>query len=293
MRCASWARATGVDPVGSAGTYRGYCCIEWPRPWPRDLRDLPALAPLAAELARRDMRLQALIPASPPGRAKVMVFRPGLATGFTVYQAAEAECSPRAVVATALELLDGAAGPTSDTHVLVCTHGRRDACCGSRGTSLMAAANELRFGSSARLWATSHLGGHRFAPTAIVLPAGTAWAFLDPDVLQRIVRRTGPVEGVLAHYRGCTGLGSPALQALERRLLLELGWDLFDCRRTGTELGEGRVRLDVTSPDGVSRCWEGLVECRRSLTIPPCGRPLDEAPESEAELSVKQVHSVI
>jgi hypothetical protein len=30
-------------------------------------------------------------------------------------------------------------------------------------------------------WQTSHLGGHRFAPTAVVLPHGTHYAWLRPD----------------------------------------------------------------------------------------------------------------
>jgi hypothetical protein len=135
-----------------------------------------------------------------------------------------------------------------------------------------------------RLWATTHTGGHRFAPNAIVLPEGTVWGFLDAGRLARIVRREGPVDDLLPHYRGCAGLASPALQALERAVLAEVGWDLFDCRRTGTELGEGRVRLEVTGTHGAVRTWEGVVEVGRVLPVPECGQPVTAAEKTEPEL---------
>jgi hypothetical protein len=61
-----------------------------------------------------------------------------------------------------------------DPCVLVCTHARRDTCCALSGRGL---ADLLRHtsqsnGSPIDLWECSHLGGHRFAPTALVLPSG-------------------------------------------------------------------------------------------------------------------------
>ena len=61
---------------------------------------------------------------------------------------------------------DPVAGPI----VLVCTHGRRDACCARLGLPLFdALAPHL---PPERLWQSSHLGGHRFAPNVLVLPHG-------------------------------------------------------------------------------------------------------------------------
>lgn len=296
-RCAAWARAERVDPIGTAGSYAGFVCIEWRRPWPRDLSEAEALAPLAAEAAGKRFRLQGLLPVDPgePGargvpdaRAHVVVYRNG-EEGFGAYLRTEAVCAPGEVAAAALDLLGGAAPAPAPpaTDVLVCTHGRRDICCGSRGSALLAeVGGPHALGPDVCLWATTHTGGHRFAPTAIVLPEGTMWAFLEPDLLRHIVTRQGPVTDVLPHYRGCAGLGSPALQALERAVLAEVGWDLFDCRRTGTDLGAGRVRLDVAAPDGSVRSWEATVETGRMLPVPVCGRPPSEATKSEAELVV-------
>ena len=48
-----------------------------------------------------------------------------------------------------------------------------------------------------------------------------------------IVARDGPLDDLLPRYRGCSGLSSPAVQALERAVFAELGWSLFDMARSG------------------------------------------------------------
>ncbi|MGH8975329.1 MAG: sucrase ferredoxin, partial [Acidimicrobiia bacterium] len=294
LRCAAWAREAGVDPVGTAGSYSGFLCVEWRRPWPRDLSEVEALAPLVAETARRGLRLQGILAVDGRGPACVVLHQNHGATGFIRYRRSQAECGAGEVVDAALALLDAGASagtPAPDqaaTDVLVCTHGRRDTCCGSMGTALlgeMDADGALPAGS--HLWATTHTGGHRFAPNAIVLPEGMVWGFLDARRLGRIVRREGPLDDLLPHYRGCAGLGSPALQALERAVLGEVGWELFDCARTGVDLGPGQVRLDVTGPDGSVRSWEAEVVTTRLLPIPDCGQPLEAATKTEPELAVR------
>jgi hypothetical protein len=296
-RCAAWARAEGVDPVGTAGSYAGFLCVEWRRPWPRDVSEVEALAPLVAETSRRGYRLQGVLAVDGNAQASVILYEVA-GPGFTTYQRSEAQCPAGDVVAAATALLEAsggratAAAPAND--VLVCTHGRRDTCCGSMGTALlgeMDAAGALPSGS--RLWATTHTGGHRFAPNAIVLPEGTVWGFLDAGRLGRIVRREGPLDDLLPHYRGCAGLGSPALQALERAVLGEVGWALFACARSGVDLGEGRVRLQVTAPDGSSvGSWEAEVVTARLLPVPDCGQPLAAAKKTEPELAVRDLRRV-
>ena len=296
LRCAAWARTEGVDPIGTAGSYAGFLCVEWRRPWPRDLNEVEALAPLVAETTRRRFRLQGLRPVDGGTVARVVLYQsPG--EGFTAYRHTETKCAPDEVVDAAVDLLEagdantGVATPAGD--VLVCIHGRRDVCCGSQGTALMASvgAGGDDLGPGVRLWATTHTGGHRFAPNAILLPEGTVWGFLDAAKLRRVVGREGPVADLLPHYRGCAGLGSPALQALERAVLAEVGWDLFDWRRTGTDLGEGRVRLDVTRPDGLTRSWEAQVVTARLLPVPDCGQPVEAAKKQEPELAVTDLRT--
>ena len=52
---------------------------------------------------------------------------------------------------------------------LVCAHGKRDRCCAKWGTAVFSACANLALEQT---WQTTHLGGHRFAATLVVLPRG-------------------------------------------------------------------------------------------------------------------------
>ena len=157
-------------------------------------------------------------------------------------------------------------------------------CCGALGTTLAAEllADTDIAKAGYQVGRTSHTGGHRFAPTAILLPEGTMWAFLDADLVSRVARRDGPVEAVLDNYRGSTGLGSPALQALERVAFGDVGWGWLDWVRSGTDGGAGRVTLTGTSPEGESRTWAAEATTR-TVPVPDCGKPLDQARKTAEE----------
>lgn len=62
--------------------------------------------------------------------------------------------------------------------LLVCTHAKRDVCCALKGRPVAAAlvANP-RYADL--VWEASHLGGHRFAATAVQLPHGWVHGRLD------------------------------------------------------------------------------------------------------------------
>src|SRR4029077_12254138 len=62
--------------------------------------------------------------------------------------------------------------PWSEPLVLVCTHGRHDACCAERGRPRAAAMSALRRDA---VWECSHLGGDRFAGNVLVLPEGLGY----------------------------------------------------------------------------------------------------------------------
>jgi len=64
----------------------------------------------------------------------------------------------------------GALAQTSPVY-LVCTHGARDRCCAKWGMPVFRRLCQLA-GAEARdrVWQTSHLGGHRFAPVVLTLP---------------------------------------------------------------------------------------------------------------------------
>jgi hypothetical protein len=174
--------------------------------------------------------------------------------------------------------------------VLVCTHGRRDACCGARGMELL---NELlgqpAFRAPLRLWRTSHTGGHRFAPTAIVLPAGTLWAWADPPLLRDVLSGDGDLGSVLSRYRGCATIGSPSQQAVERAVLAEAGWGLFSSYRRAADLGDGVMRLETEH----AGTWEATVREGRRVPQPDCRTPPELAKKQGVEWVVEGLRQVV
>ena len=292
LACSAWARLQNLDPVGTAGSYRGFLLIEWPLPWPRDLSEDESLATVLEAARSFGMRLQGLVPATESGPRRAIAYRWPPAGGAR-FQRSELVVDPGELVAAAVAVLHQAPLRDEIVDVLVCTHGRRDRCCGSLGTALFQelTADPGLLGQGVRVWRTSHTGGHRFAPTAIVLPEGTAWAFCDTAALADIVQQKGALEDLLPRYRGCSGMATPALQALERAVLAELGWPLFTMTRYGVELGGGRTELVVEGPAGERVVWQGFVRVARTIPVPDCGQAIEFAAKTEPQLVVEGLRS--
>jgi len=62
--------------------------------------------------------------------------------------------------------------------LLVCANSRRDVCCAVRGRPVAMESSLQRPG---RVWECSHTGGHRFAPTGVLLPHGQTFARLSAE----------------------------------------------------------------------------------------------------------------
>jgi hypothetical protein len=111
--------------------------------------------------------------------------------------------------------------PMTDPIFLVCTNGKRDACCALRGRALMSA---LAPGHAERTWECTHLGGHRFAGNLVCLPDGILYG--------RVSAADGPrladayLDGRLdpRALRGRSAWPQPA-QVAERALRLGLELD--------------------------------------------------------------------
>lgn len=307
-RCSYWARVNEVDPVGTAGDYLGYLLVEWPLPWPQDVAAVSELKAVEELLHGRRTRLQALVPTRRELLRVALYERVDGAFSGYVGRAVECEVEEMvwrdsavvrqdragigASVAEAAELLlKGEGEVVTQREVLVCTHGRRDRCCGSMGTELFQSALVAGGLDGVRLGRTSHTGGHRFAPTAVVLPEGTLWGYLDSDALRRVAHRKGPLDDLLPRFRGSSGLGVPAVQALERSVLAEIGWTLFSTCREAESLGTGMWRLSVSGLSERS-VWEGRVLPGRSLPVPRCGAAIETVGKFETEFVVTEVHRV-
>jgi hypothetical protein len=288
--CAQWARTNGVQPIGSAGTYAGFVLLEWPLPWPRDAGAIDELQPLAAQAATAGLRVQLLVPDGAGEGRLVSVFRWAAEKGR--HEAREVFVRQDQVAEAAVALVaDATAGErgSSGATLLVCTPGRRDRCCGSFGMKLWSALADADLPEDIRIRRTSHTGGHRFAPTAIVLPEGTSWGFLNATLTEGVVNRTGSTAALLPHYRGCTGLGSAPAQALEAAVLGRVGWALLDAPRRveATEGGADTYELHVGG--GEQQVWRARVQAGRRLPVPVCGERIELAQKSEEELVVTEL----
>lgn len=288
VRCSAFARDAAVDPIGTAGSFVGLLLVEWPLPWPRDVSEIAALAGAAAACAANGWRMQGIVPDRGDLVLRAAAYHRPLGP-FRRFVGVETTALPAEVAAAAQDLVDGEgtqAAAVSGTEVLVCSHGSRDRCCGSMGTAL---ATRWRGADTAgvRMRRTSHLGGHRFAPTALVLPEGTAWAYLDDDVLDDIVAHRLDPAAAARHYRGCVGLDRSEAQVAERAAFVAHGWTWFGAERWAsvTEIAAGRraVTLGYRLADGTEGAYEAEVEIARTLPVPECGSAPDVWRKTEHE----------
>ncbi|WP_329173943.1 sucrase ferredoxin [Streptomyces sp. NBC_01477] len=155
---------------------------------------------------------------------------------------------------------------------LVCTNGRRDRCCAVRGRPLAA---ELAASGGADTWEVTHLGGHRFSPTMLVLPYGYVYGRVDGRLAKDALEAARSGRIVLDGCRGRSTWDRPG-QAADLAVRALAGEDLEDAltvRRTVAEPGGGWSVL-VAHTDG--RAWD--VTVARTAAQPPrpesCDGPL-------------------
>lgn len=90
--------------------------------------------------------------------------------------------------------------------ILLCTHGSRDRCCGILGGKLYAQLAQLQ---PEWVWQSSHLGGHRFAPTLLALPKGEMLGRVENIGVEKILSWVKDQEEIpLQMHRGNVRLSS-------------------------------------------------------------------------------------
>jgi hypothetical protein len=109
--------------------------------------------------------------------------------------------------------------PVAGPMFLVCTNGRRDACCALRGRAVLAALADEHADAA---WECTHLGGHRFAGNLVCLPDGLIYGRVMPHDASRLA--SAYVEGRLdpEYLRGRSML-SASVQVAEIALRRRLG----------------------------------------------------------------------
>lgn len=285
LRCAPWTLDLGVDPIGSAVELDRLVTVEVPLPWPADVGDLPWIADLDPPAGTR---VQTIVPEVARADGTVLVTRwEARGARFTGTDwAVPAVDVPVALAAVVAGGEPEATGQVAPAEILICGHGSRDRCCGGSGTRLAVEARAAL--PDIRIRRTSHLGGHRFAPTALSMPDGRVWAFLDALVLAGIVDRTlHPVEA-RDHYRGHVAL-DPWSQVVEGLNLSEHGWP-------GLDVDTLQADVDVAGDEAtVTLRWDGgagdgarttRVGVRRRYPVLQCGLPPETAKKDTPEYEI-------
>lgn len=153
-----------------------------------------------------------------------------------------------------------------DPLALVCTNGKRDRCCALLGRPL---ATELVASGVRGVWEVTHLGGHRFAPTVLVLPYGYAYGRAEAHTVKEALHGVQEGRVVVEGCRGCSAWERPG-QAAELAV-----------RSAAGEYRAGVlsvVRTDATAPG-----WEVTVrhaDGRRWRVTVARGTSLPPRPES-------------
>lgn len=280
-KCSTEARANGIVPIGTA-PHASFLLVEVPLPWAPAIEETPFLTEISQALHSISQqgdypwRIQAVVPDSATGGIRLTAYRRPQGR-FVGYARSDTTVERSELTLGALELVTatGPKPPTSDRgHVLVCTHGARDVCCGGLGTRLWRRLATQDGPPKYDLRRSSHLGGHRFAPTGIVLPSGTCWAWLDESLLSAILLRDSPVTDLLPRYRGNSLLESIEEQVTEKAILAEVGWSWLSCAKSSMVLWRDgpRTAVVIVAEDESGRRWRwrGITEATGSHEVRPC-----------------------
>lgn len=286
-RCSA-ASALRDEPLpGTAPTARRWLLIEHPGPWARQALDTaPFAGPLAAriETALEHNLAKALLirrigrqPAEHEARLWRVV---DIESGQSIAGSWRTVPDLDAAV-TALSTVGGPFGEPCPDLVLVCTHGVRDACCAIKGRPV---AGMLSKALEAEVWECSHLNGHRFASTALVLPSGACYGRLDQGNAVRVL--TGAFGGAVdpSRLRGLTHL-APAAQAAHVWGLGELRARRPDAPRSVDAVEIGTLSEEITDGPstievlGVTADSAWVEVSREELPPSPlsCGKPAEVA----------------
>lgn len=282
--CSVLSREYAEPMAGTAPTARGWLLVEHPGPWgAKALTGSRGLDPdigRAVERAAAAAGFRATLIRSTGRTADLAALR----TVILAWTEPGATWMRRFTISSAEELCDldfaALAGPVepaigepyADPVVLVCTNGKRDRCCATEGRPL---AEALAHRLPGHVWEATHLGGHRFAPTAVVLPHGYVYGRLDPDtaVAAYDAARAGDMR--IADCRGRATWKRPA-QAAELAVREDTGETAADVLRVAApvahEDAEHVWTVRVDHVDG--RTW--TVEVTGRAEEPPrpesCGK---------------------
>lgn len=190
--CSEVAWQQDAEPAGTAVHVDVWLLLEYPRAWrAKALEDnelsneaTRRLAELEDEAMQKGVRLrtQFIKQAASSDRVEPTVFlcdnrgkRPLLLRGRLASYATIETLKVKDLLAGRIPRGEA----VSQGIYLVCTNGQRDLCCARFGLPLY---ETLRVELGQRVWQTTHVGGHRFAPNLVCLPSSYVYAFVQPEI---------------------------------------------------------------------------------------------------------------
>jgi hypothetical protein len=290
VRCADAARRRGEPLAASAVRYSRFLLLEVPGPWgtsaldgkhiesgvARKLARAAAASDAHVLLIRRHSRRPAPVPGM-GGRPMAWAIADASAGTERVLWGSWRDPGELLGLDLAAPLPASAAGTGPQRLALVCTNGKRDQCCALRGRPV---AGAIADGTDWDTWECSHLGGHRFAATMMLLPTGDMFGWLDEGSAVEVTRRFDAGELVLPHYRGRCGQPEQ-VQAALHAAALRLGDSRRGVLQVSRSAGtEGRWEVDVVHRAGPGRAAAYRVALAGSASTPTflsCGDGIPKA----------------
>ncbi len=262
--CSIDALAAHEPLTGTAPYATAWIVIEQPGPWGRDALTDSHLDPaVAAHLAQHKGTGVSVLLARHPDRPErsqassrhVWIARS--AAGGLLMRHAEVDSLSELLAWDLTAIGQGSLPGFGDivrTPVMfVCTHSGRDRCCALHGRALVTEMMQhLEPEVRREVWECSHIGGHRFAPVCLTLPAGTVHGRLDLEAAMTVHHRASVNGVVLDHFRGRSSLLPPG-QVAAAEVQREYGVgdvDALDVLRV-TEGTARAVRVPMSLPEGL------------------------------------------
>lgn len=172
---------------------------------------------------------------------------------------------------------------------LVCTNGKRDRCCALLGRPLAA---ELGASGVRGVWEVTHLGGHRFSPTVLVLPYGYAYGRVEAHAVKEVLH--GVQEGRVV-IQGCRGRSAWARPGQAAELAVRSATGEYAAEALSVVRTDGAApRWEVTVAHADGRHWRVTVAQGASLPPRPesCGAAVLGSPARMDVVAVRELTGV-
>ncbi|MFF7971216.1 sucrase ferredoxin [Streptomyces sp. NPDC007905] len=306
-RCATVSRSLDEPVAGTAATATTWLLLEQPGPWGAKALTSSHLDPTlgrALEAAAEGTGVRVALIRRPGRHAD-----PGTPAPRHVYAAhtvpgnvwlhSATTCDPHRLLGLDFAALGagdhrsfgvalGGRPHTGDPLALVCTNGKRDRCCALLGRPLAA---ELTASGVRGVWEVTHLGGHRFSPTVLVLPYGYAYGRAEAHTVREALHGVQEGRVVVEACRGCSAWERPG-QAAELAVRSAVGE--YRAGALSVVRTEGRApRWEVTVAHADRRRWRVTVAQGASLPPRPesCGAAVLGAPARMHVVAVRELRT--